>query len=107
MNLIPHTPLAQWNSDPENSAWLDKLLASRRGQLLLSVLGEMAKPSEDFNTIAMTGAEVIQKMAMNHCLSSGQTLCLQNLRMLALPPSGEAKPLPEPWEYPDTEPSEF
>lgn len=98
MNLNPHTPLADWNSDPGNAAWLDKMLNSNRGRLMLNVLESMAKPTEDFSTVNAPVDEIMQRMALNHCLVSGQSLAITNLRLLSVPPQGNA-PLGEPWEY--------
>jgi hypothetical protein len=77
--------LTRWISSPENASWLRKLVSSERGRLLLDVLAEMAVPMEDFHSIDAIGNDVTAKLAYHHCLSSGQNLCIRNIRLLASP----------------------
>lgn len=86
----PETPdlnpnLTRWIATPENANWLHKTINSERGKLLLGVLAEMAVPKEDFHSINAINGDVTAKLAYQHCLVSGQNLCLQNIRLLATP----------------------
>lgn len=82
-DLNPH--LTRWITSPENAAWLRKIVTSERGKLLMGVLEEMAMPQEDFHSIDAINTETTAKLAYRQCLSSGQTLCIRNIRLLAVP----------------------
>jgi len=83
LSLEPY--LKQWTDSDENASWLKDVLESKRGRLLMSVLSEMAVPKEDFSSIASLEGDVQAKLAFQHCLVSGQTLCIQNIRLLSNP----------------------
>jgi len=97
MKTTLNPALERWNESPGNAAWLAYVLADSRGSLLIDVLNELARPSDDFGSIEKM-RNPTKQLAYHHALCSGQQMAISNIVLLAQPPEQDGGEELRPWE---------
>lgn len=92
--------LAEWYASDHHAQWLDSVLSSPEGKLLLDVIAERALPRTNSESLYVVTGEIsiIERMALMQASHSGIAQTAALIRGLAKIPE-VVPPLSEPWAH--------
>lgn len=96
-NPLVSPRLAEWQGDDRFQRWMQSVLGSPEGQLLLAVLEEYSVPNANLFSIR-EGVSLTEKLALEHAHLSGIHQAAVILRMLAQDPEAPVVE-PTPWGH--------